>query len=48
MVFFYTRLKVLNCLEPETELNNSPKSVDLPNLNEIPEHREVDSVMEIL
>lgn len=35
-------------IEPETELNNSPKSVDLPNLNEIPEHREIDSVMEIL
>ena len=32
----------------ETELNNSPKPIELPDLNEIPEHREADSTMEIL
>ena len=35
-------------LAAEAELKASPKSVELPDLKEIPEHREVDSVMEIL
>ena len=35
-------------LATEAELNRSPKPVDLPDLKEIPEAREVDSVMEIL
>ena len=35
-------------LDAETELKNSQKPVELPDLKEIPETREVDSIMEIL
>ena len=35
-------------LDAETELKNSQKPVDLPDLKEIPETREVNSIMEIL
>ena len=35
-------------LEAETQLNNSPKPVELPDLKEIPETREADAIMEIL
>ena len=35
-------------IEKEAELNNASKSVELPDLKEIPEQREVDPTMEIL
>ena len=35
-------------LEAETQLNKSPKPVELPDLKEIPETREADAIMEIL
>ena len=35
-------------LEAETQLSNSPRPVELPDLKEIPETREADAIMEIL
>ena len=35
-------------IKTETEVNNTPKPVDLPDLKEIPETRQDESVMEIL
>jgi len=35
-------------IDTETEVNNSPKPIELPDLKEIPEQREIDPVMEIL
>ena len=35
-------------IDKEAEVNNSPKPIELPDLKEIPETREVDAIMEIL
>ena len=35
-------------IDTESEINNSPKPIELPDLKEIPETREVDTIMEIL
>ena len=40
--------KIATVAEKEGELKNTPKPIDLPNLNEIPETRQNDPIMEIL
>ena len=40
--------KIANIAKKEGELKNTPKPIELPELNEIPETREADSTMEIL
>ena len=40
--------KIATVAEKEGELKNTPKPIELPNLNEIPETRQNDPIMEIL
>ena len=40
--------KVAIAEDKETEMNESPKPIELPDLREIPETREADAIMEIL
>ena len=40
--------KIATVVEKEGELKNTPKPIELPNLNEIPEARQNDPIMEIL